>query len=155
MDWLAIKQEYMAGGVSYRSLAKKYDVSLKILSRRAKKERWVELRRQAEDKAGTELACQIGSKQARTEVKVNAVADRLLRRIEALVDSTSSPKDIRHLTASLKDIKDIKGIKSKEDAREQEARIRRLELEIGRESRDDRVSEIRVVFEDGEEAWNE
>ena len=45
--WRAIKAEYIASTISYRKLAEKYGVSRTTLERKAKEERWTELRRQA------------------------------------------------------------------------------------------------------------
>lgn len=64
-------------------------------------------------------------------VKFQNVADRLLAKIEAMVDAEDAadmtPKDIRALTAAMGDLKDIMDIRSKLDSREQEARIANLE----------------------------
>ena len=43
MDWDKIKAEYIAGGTSYRKLAKKYEVSFDILKNVAVKEGWFKL----------------------------------------------------------------------------------------------------------------
>ena len=50
-------------------------------------------------------------------------------------------------------IKEIKGIKSDADMREQEARINKLRKDAERD--DDTTNEIEIVFNAGEEAWNE
>ena len=38
IDWLKIRNEYIAGGGSYRALAEKYEVSLDTVKRRASAE---------------------------------------------------------------------------------------------------------------------
>ena len=52
-DWKKIKAEYIRGGTSYRKLADKYrqdGVSFSSIRRRAEKEKWTDLRTQAEQK---------------------------------------------------------------------------------------------------------
>ena len=153
MDWNAIKTEYIAGGTSYRKLAKKYDVPKTTLERRAKNENWLGLRGQAEDKAETKIVDAISKKQAKTTEKIIDVADKLLDKIESIIDLVQDTQGIKHLTSAIKDIKDIKGFKSDADIREQEARIKKLEMDAKEE--DNSLSEIKVVFSAGSEEWNE
>ena len=51
VDWNAIRAEYIGGGTSYRKLAKKYNISINVLSPRATVEGWVTMRKEAEAKA--------------------------------------------------------------------------------------------------------
>lgn len=51
--WDRIKAEYIAGNTSYRKLAKKYKVSLATITAHSNKERWIELRQEARNKAET------------------------------------------------------------------------------------------------------
>ena len=65
------------------------------------------------------------------------VSDLLLQKIESLVEELdvmdASPKDIRSLSAAIKDIKEIQMIRSDADIREQEARIEKLRMEAYRD----------------------
>ena len=151
MDWNKIKAEYISGGTSYRKLAKKYNVSFTTLQGVAKREQWVELRRQAQDKSDTKIVNSVASDIAKKSVKINDVADKLLDKISLLLDEFEGldTQSIKHLTSSLKDIKDIKGLKSEIDLREQEARIDKLRKDAMTETVD---REIEVVM--GEEADN-
>ena len=51
MTWRKIKAEYIAGGISQRKLAEKYDVNPNLLMRHANKEKWNAKRKAAERKA--------------------------------------------------------------------------------------------------------
>jgi transposase len=133
VDWKKIKAEYIAGGTSYRKLVEKYGVSLTTLQRIAKKEDWQGLRQQAEIKTNTKIVNSICNQQARTAIKINDVADKLLEKIEEVAGMISDPDSIKKLTSAIKDIKDIKGIKSEADMREQEARIEKLRKEAERD----------------------
>jgi len=46
IDWAAIKQEYMTTDISYRRLGDKHGIHFKKIARVAKRENWVEARRQ-------------------------------------------------------------------------------------------------------------
>ena len=139
IDWKQIKAEYIAGGTSYRTLAKKYKdegISFEAIKRRAKNEGWVALRSQAEHKATTDIVNKIGRSEAKKAIKIEDCADKLLDRIAEVIPSIDDTQGIKHIASALKDIKDIKGIKSADDMREQEARIKKLEREakMGEES---------------------
>ena len=51
MNWRKIKAEYIAGGISQRALAEKYDIPWGTLRVRANKEKWNSKRKGAEKKA--------------------------------------------------------------------------------------------------------
>ena len=136
MDWNKLKAEYIAGGISYRKLAKKYDVSFNTLQGVAKRENWTKLKKQAQDKATTKIVNSIAQDKSKKSAKINDVADKLLDKISSLLDDFEmlDTQGIKHLTSSLKDIKDIKGIKSDIDLREQEARIDKLRKDIEKDN---------------------
>ena len=151
MDWKRIKAEYIAGGISYRKLAEKYGVPRTTLERKAKDEKWTDLRRQAEGKAEAKMVDAISDDAAEKAVNIIDVADKLLGKISALMDgipldcSTISTQAMKHLTSALKDLKEIKGFKSDADMREQEARIRNLEKQAEADNNTD--NEIKVIIE--------
>lgn len=152
-DWKKIKAEYIAGGTSYRKLAEKYKVKLSALRSVAEREKWVELKAQAQHKTDTKMVETISDKQAEKAEKILYVADKLLDKIVEVLDVVTDTQGIRHLSSALKDIKDIKGVKSDADMREQEARIAKLQKEAEKE--DDTTNEVEIVFKAGEDAWNE
>ena len=147
MDWNVIKAEYIAGGTSYRTLAKKYKVSVTTLTRTAIKEKWVELRQQAESKAEAELVKKVSSSKSKTNIKINEVADKLIAKMNATIESLDviDGQTIKHFTSALKDLKDITGFKSDIDIKEQEARIAKLQKEAEGESPESR--DVAVVFD--------
>lgn len=55
VDWLAIKTEYINGGISYRKLSEKYGVSKNAIHSRAKAENWGESKKNHLDKTWTKL----------------------------------------------------------------------------------------------------
>lgn len=127
MDWKGIKAEYIAGGTSYRKLAKKYGVSFSTLRGIAEREKWTDLKAQAQHNADTKLVESIGEQNGAYTVSINDVANKLLEKIVAMMEMDCvTSQAIKHLTGALKDIKEVKGIKSDIDLREQEARIDNL-----------------------------
>lgn len=136
VDWKEIKAEYIAGGISYRGLADKYDIPRSNIERRAKAERWTELRRQAEDKATAKMVDAISKHGAKKADKIIDAADKLLKKIAELAEIIDDTQGIKQLSSALKDIKDIKGYKTAADMREQEARIARLEKDTLKDNDD-------------------
>lgn len=134
MDWKKIKAEYIAGGTSYRKLAKKYGVSFSTLRGIAIREKWTDLREQANNKSVTKLVESIGEQNGTYKVSINEVADKLLEKIINMLEKENNgflgTQGIKHLTSALKDIKDVKGLKSEIDLKEQEARIEKLRKDI-------------------------
>jgi hypothetical protein len=143
VDWKQLKAEYVAGGTSYRKLAEKYDVPRSNIERRAKAEKWSDLRRQAEDKATAKIVDTISNNSAKKADKIVDAADKLLKKIAELAEIVGDSQSIKQLSSALKDIKDIKGFKTDADMREQEARIRNLEKQAEADNND---NEIKVTI---------
>ena len=154
-DWQAIKTEYITTQTSYRKLAQKYGIHYKVISDRGKDEGWVELRSQHRDKTLTKTLDKISQQEANRAARIHTVADKLLNKIEAMVDSGRplDTKGVRALTAAVKDLKEIQSVKSALDEQEQRARIANLQKAAQKE--DTQADSIEVVFLAGEEAWNE
>ena len=132
-DWQAIKTEYITTDTSYRKLAQKYGVSYNAIGNKSRQENWQDLRDQHLSNTMTKTMNAIASQQASRAVRLQTVADKLLTKVERLVDEgeelltdTSTMRDIARV---LKDIKDIQMIRSEADLREQEARIDKLRKE--------------------------
>ena len=62
-------------------------------------------------------------------------------------------KDIRALTAAIRDLKEIQNVRNELDRKEQEARIANLRRQADKQSGGAEV--IEVVFAAGPEEWNE
>lgn len=138
MDWNKLKAEYIAGGTSYRKLAKKYGVSFSSVRFKAEQEKWTDLKAQAQHSANTKIFESIVEDITEHAVSIDNVADKLLTKITDMLGQEGlTTQSVKHLTSALKDIKDIKGIKSDIDLREQEARIDKLRKEIEADKVDD------------------
>ncbi len=129
-DWQAIKTEYITTDTSYRKLAQKYGVNVTNIAKKASAEGWVDERKQYASKTQAKTLEKISQQEANRAARVQTVADKLLNKIEAMVDGEGvwalDAKGVRALTAAVKDLKEIQNIKSDADRREQEARIANL-----------------------------
>lgn len=153
-DWKKIKAEYISGGTSYRKLCEKYGVSRTTLQRKAKDEKWLELRSQTEAKTESKIVEAVSDIEAEKAIDIIDVADKLLDKIYEVIDaSLKNPQGIKNLTSALKDLKEIKGYKSEADRREQEARIAKLR----KEAEDDAQNEttVTVKFEEDISQWSQ
>jgi transposase-like protein len=145
-DFKKIKAEYIRGGVSYRKLAEKHGVSFSSIRRRAEKEKWTDLRTQAEQKSSTKIVESVASQEAKRVDGIQTVADMLLEKIkEGVADGTLivDSQSIRQIVASIKDLRDIKGYKSELDMQEQMARIEKLRKDVEGDGAD---KEIKVTI---------
>jgi len=152
VNWNDIKEEYLSSRVSLRSLSKKYEVSYSALQRVARQEDCQSLRRRKEavhsdlkcsiddiscrllkaiDRAVGELdSCRVVTK---TKVKTQD-GEQSTEHISFSPGGNVDCKDLKVLTAALKDIRDIQMIRSPLDIREQEAKIRNLERQLSTDS---------------------
>lgn len=157
MDWNRIKAEYIAGGTSYRGLAKKYNVSFTTLTRTAQRENWIQLRKQAEDKVTTKIVDVVSKQKVDIDKKYFSLVDKLMQRAEEVIENTPvwQVSSLKEMATALKYLKECKGVKSDIDLREQEARIKNLEKQAMAE--DNEVNEIHVTFGvgGGDRRWAE
>ena len=87
VDWNAIRAEYIAGGTSYRKLAKKHNISVNTLSPIATAEGWPKLRQEAQDKAtakSIQKTAEIASDNATIAARIRT---KLLRKLEREIDA--------------------------------------------------------------------
>ena len=148
VEWQKIKADYLSGGTSYRKLAKMYNGPRTTLERKAKDEKWADLRRQAEGKAEAQIVNAISKKKANIDDKYFRLVDKLFDKAEEVIDNTPiwQPSSLKEMATTMKYLKECKGVKSEADIREQEARIRRLEMEASiREEDDDKPSGVVLI----------
>ena len=145
-DWQAIKTEYITTDTSYRKLAQKYGISTTQICNVGRDEKWVEQREQYLNKTTAKTIEKISQQEANRAAKIHSVADKLLLKIEAMVDSERplDTKGIRALTAAVKDLKEIQSVKSALDEQEQRARIANLQKQADKE--DDNKEPIQVII---------
>ena len=144
--WDKLKAEYIASNISYRELAKKYDVSFNTLKDIAVGEQWYKLRQQAHNNATTKIVKAVSDKNAKIDDKYFSLVDKLMEKAEETIRNTPvwSVNALKEMTTALKNLKECKGVKSEADIREQEARIAKLQKEAQEE---DGATDITVILE--------
>lgn len=89
VDWLAIRNDYINGGGSYRKLAEKYGVPFGSLRSRAEKENWPELKKEQLHKISIKTAQKTAEAIVKKEVKraerMMGIHDQLLDKLEQAV----------------------------------------------------------------------
>ena len=85
-DWNEIKTEYITTDTSYRKLAEKYGLNRTLIANRGKTEKWPEMRRQHRDKTLSKTLDKIALKQAAQIARFDAVAEKLLQKLERAVE---------------------------------------------------------------------
>lgn len=89
VDWLAIRNDYINGGGSYRKLAEKYGVPFGSLRSRAEKENWPEQKKEQLHKISTKTAQKTAEAIVKKEVKraqrMMEIHDQLLDKLEQAV----------------------------------------------------------------------
>ena len=148
-DWKEIKTEYITTDTSYRKLAQKYGVSYQTICHRSKEEGWIAEREHHKNTTLTKTLEKISQQEANRVAKIHSVADKLLLKIEAMVESGNplDTKGIRALTAAVKDLKEIHNVRTDLDRQEQEARIEKLRKEAKEESGN--KEPIKIILGDG------
>ena len=131
VDWVAIRNEYISGGISQRKIAQKYGVTESKVMRIARREKWAELRNivrsKSEAKAVQIIAAQKAKNAATKERVIGKVYIAAEKAIDAIIDSAKSTEiqekefiycgdkkikeishktDLRDITSCLKDISD-------------------------------------------------
>ena len=158
-DFKKIKAEYIKGDTSYRKLAEKYGVPRSTLERKAKDEKWTELRRQTERKTEAKIVENEANRQAQRMNRLLAVSDKLLDAVEKAVDGFNTEdlvfdkSVLKSLSGAIRDIKEIQSIKSALDIEEQKARIAKLQKEAEKEDESDK--DIEVVLSSELEEYSE
>lgn len=156
MDWNAIKTEYITDeSTSYRKLAEKYGVPLGTIFKRAKRENWIGLRQQSQDKMVAKTVAKIENAQIDRLTRIHSIADKALDKLEYALENVDALDTyaFRQIIASIKDIKEIQMLRSAVDLREQEARIRNLERQA--EGDDRNLNAVTVTIEGGDDSWRQ
>ena len=169
-DWEQMKKEYIEGDTSYKKLASLYGIPCSTLGDVARREGWVDLKRQrsasgesvssSDREDGEALSFAQASEGAQGADVISeeasgdgmaAIADRLLLRLSDIArDPDLDTHGVKQIASVLKDLRDIR--EAPLETALQLARLRKLEREA---SCEDGAREVTVIFKAGSEAWNE
>ena len=159
-DWTLIEEDYLATGIPYSALAKKWKVPLSTLKKRAAAGKWGERFKEIARKAEPEEEPEPGPVPeliARDEMAVELRSQRYRKMIEAtdgmmdrIIDAMQviKPDDtfaLGTLVRALKDLREMQGLnRSALDIEEQKLRIEKLRIDI--QYRDDVREPVVVEF---------
>lgn len=112
VDWLAIRNDYINGGGSYRKLAEKYGVNKDTIAQKAKSEGWKEQRDIQTDKTQTEALQKTQGKisdalsdEAAAKARIRAKLIRMAENwIDGQVDTVGDTADYRRIVQSCVDM---------------------------------------------------
>lgn len=128
-----IKAEYIAGEVSYRELAEKYNVSESTLRKTASKEKWKDSRNEARTKAGQKVVEKVAEEQAKGAVLIDRINNTLLEAVADDIEKetmTAAKADVySKVFDALRKAKQIGDYRSKRELEEQMARIEKMRAE--------------------------
>ena len=148
MNWTKLKDDYVNSDLSLRSLAKRNGIPYTTVQRRAALENWQAQRitgqtvspdiRQALDdlsrrllEAIAQAVQELDSREIVTKTKVKTEDGEVnTERHDFEPGGNICCRDLKVLTAALKDIRDIQMVRCPLDVREQEAKIRNLERQF-------------------------
>lgn len=150
-DWVKIRTEYITTDTTYRELAQKYGLHYTNIAKKASKENWQQLRQQQATRTQTKLIEAVERKKVDRAARLMTVADKLLDRVEELIDEGGhmSAGSIKNLSDALKGIKESQMLKSPEDIQEQRERIEKMR----RENDQDKAQGIAIEIRGWEDAW--
>ena len=147
-----IKREYIAGHGSQQSLADKYGAPEWQVRKTAAKEKWTELRDRAGRKEGENIADEVAKQNAKSDEAFFSLVDELMVLTSASMKAAGaagaagvpSAAALEHYANAIGTIQKIRGIKSKLDTEEQQARIDKLRKDI--QSAADTEDETGIIF---------
>lgn len=163
--WNKIKRDYINGTESYRQLAAKYDVQLRVIARQAKKEEWVRLRQEQRAKMSTKLQQKIDEAWVDEGIKVMTQAkDLVVKELNVIagyldnddIDPSVTESITRSTERVVKMLRDMFDVPTPEQAESRRIAAERLNLDIKKAEQDtEKDNTITVKFDAGQEEWNE
>lgn len=87
MTWRKLKAEYVAGGISQRKLAEKYDVPFGTLQKQARLKKWNDARKKAEEKAVEKVTQKTAEVVADNATLLERAKTGLLRRVCDMIEN--------------------------------------------------------------------
>lgn len=138
-DWDAMRAEYIAGGVTYADIGRKYGVNPNTVGQHAAREKWSAMRKKAIKTARNKVAESIGRQQGKDLAQMIRATESFATSLEGLLEAISDNPE--GLLADLRGVESIAGAlrKTTDNLRElygiptQAQRLARERLEIERE----------------------
>ena len=148
ISWQEIETEYITTDISLYALGNKYGICDGTIRRRAAKGGWNEKKDVYRNKTTARILDAVSKKEADRTERFMDVADKLLQKVETMVDQEEpvTAVDIRNLSDALKNIKTAQMLRTPEDIAEHRARIEKLRAEVNTQ---EVVQPVRVLLDTG------
>lgn len=112
VDWLAIRNDYINGGGSYRKLAEKYGIPFSVLKDKAVKEKWAEakadntnkVRTKTEQKAQEKISDALSDEAAKKVKLRTGLLDMALKWLDSQKEGIADTGDFRRMVQSCIDL---------------------------------------------------
>lgn len=176
-DWQKIKTEYITTDTSYRKLAQKYGVNYTTICQRSKAEKWIDQRKQHQNKTLTKTISKISDRQADQMARIDGLADQLLDKLQQaiteldlqLAKHTDKTKTIEYGNESrpdkptreviheeerlleVKSIVDRQGLKQIAAALKDIKEVKMLRTELDRREQEARIEKLRKESQKNED----
>lgn len=155
-QWSQAKTLYITGQMSYRDLAERFGVGLSTVHKRGKTEDWTKQRADLMEETTTQTAVLFADDAKERTHQIACIYNRfvgILDKISAVLEEKItkdgiiiSGKEMGGYINALRSLKEIGNIKTEQELREQDARLRLLEKQIA-ESTDSGGVAVTVSFE--------
>ena len=90
INWSKVKADYLSGKYTYQQLAEKYKISFSTISKKARKNKWVSLKRKKEEKVAKNVQQKLEDIETKEIVKdidrICAVARKLIDKAEKAIE---------------------------------------------------------------------
>lgn len=103
IDWIAIKNEYLGGGISQRKLADKHKIKRSVLLCKAHTEKWAAEREEILNKIQAETKQKIANEKASNAVIAERIRRKLLLQLESEIDRLDDESFSEEITRKIKD----------------------------------------------------
>lgn len=157
-NWKKISKEYITTDIAMRPLAAKYNVPLRTMADRSKKEKWTQRRNEYRLNVGAEAvatknATDVPKPATKDVTEAELIFEGAALAIQWIVNRLNSGevedyREVESLIRSMNGAKGITRIKQALDNREQEARIANLEQQTAKAAREP----VEITFAGTEDA---
>lgn len=151
-DWERIEEDFLATGLSYRTLAEKHGLSLSTVKKRAAEGHWqqrlLSLRR--EERAAASTGGQLLELRENRRALLLNTADDLLEKLRLALDQLEPENTpaLASLARTLKDLRELLGLrKDALDLEEQQARIEKMRSEIRKTEEEEAPAGVLILPE--------
>lgn len=150
--WERLRLEYVSSDISLRGLGSKYGIPFSRLQKKAKADKWQDIRGERKSKTLQKSVDLIAEHQAEECTRAFRLASKVMDKLEEVIEQIDpsddyATKNLKNITSAIKDLKEIGVFRSAMDQMEQEARIKKLQKDAEDEQKDNTIT-VRIASDD-------